>query len=69
MLSTSFSESVGGTGRADDSISIDWIQVEDTITAMETLMYHCKKGKKCCSRIIICYKIAQVNQSFPLKDV
>lgn len=66
VLSTSLTESVGGTGRADDSISVDWIQVEDTITAMETLMYYCEKGKRCCSRIINCYKISQVKYIFLL---
>ncbi|XP_048583501.1 spatacsin [Nematostella vectensis] len=57
VLGTSLKD--GNRSMADDSISVDWVQVEDTITTMEALVYYCQSGKRCCARIITCYKISQ----------
>ena len=42
--------------------SADWVRVEDIITTMESLAFHCKQGKRCCTCIITCYKVAQVTE-------
>ena len=57
------SSSLGSVGSGSDVTEVDWVLIEDILTSMESLAYHCTKGKKCCSRVIICYKIAQVNCS------
>lgn len=48
--------------RHDSMSSADWVKVEDIITTMEGLAFHCKQGKRCCTCIITCYKVAQVRQ-------
>lgn len=59
IFTTSFSEKNPADERWD-SVSSDWVQIEDIITTMESLAFHCKKGKRCCSCAIVCYRVAQV---------
>ena len=59
IFTNSFSEK-NPTDERWDSVSSDWVQIEDIITTMESLAFHCKKGKRCCSCIIACYRVAQV---------
>jgi len=59
IFTNSFSEK-NPTDERWDSVSSDWVQIEDIITTMESLAFHCKKGKRCCSCTIACYRVAQV---------
>lgn len=43
--------------------SVSWVEVEDIITAMESLAFHSKQAKRCCNCIIVCYKVAQVRNT------
>ncbi|XP_068741533.1 spatacsin-like isoform X2 [Montipora capricornis] len=58
VFSTSFTEKMS-TDERWDSVSSDWVQVEDIITTMESLAFYCKQGKRSCACIIACYKVAQ----------
>ena len=57
ILSSSLDSSVGSES---DAAEVDWVLIEDNLATMESLAYHAIKGKKCCSRVIVCYKISQV---------
>ena len=43
--------------------SVSWVEVEDIITTMESLAFHSKQAKRCCTCIIVCYKVAQVRNT------
>ncbi|XP_078373747.1 spatacsin-like isoform X3 [Oculina patagonica] len=45
--------------RHDSVSSADWVKVEDIIATMESLAFHCKQGKRCCTCVITCYRVAQ----------
>ena len=57
ILSSSLDSSLGSES---DATEVDWVLIEDILATMESLAFHSVKGKKCCSRTIICYKISQV---------
>lgn len=58
IFSSSFTEKTPNE-RHDSVSSSDWVKVEDIITTMESLAFHSKQGKRCCSCVITCYKVAQ----------
>jgi len=59
IFTSSFTEKMAEE-RHDSVSSADWVKVEDIITSMESLAFHCKQGKRCCNCIITCYRVAQV---------
>lgn len=61
IFTSSFTDKVPDD-RHDSFSSADWVQVEDIITTMESLAFHCKQGKRCCNCIITCYRVAQVGK-------
>ncbi|XP_020621148.1 spatacsin-like isoform X1 [Orbicella faveolata] len=58
IFTSSFTEKMAEE-RHDSVSSADWVKVEDIITSMESLAFHCKQGKRCCNCIITCYRVAQ----------
>lgn len=63
IFSSSFTEKTPNE-RHDSVSSSDWVKVEDIITTMESLAFHSKQGKRYCSCVITCYKVAQVRYLF-----
>lgn len=62
IFTSSFTEKTPDE-RHDSVSSADWVKVEDIIATMESLAFHCKQGKRCCTCVITCYRVAQVTQS------
>ncbi|PFX34693.1 Spatacsin [Stylophora pistillata] len=58
IFSSSFTEKVPNE-RHDSVSSSDWVKVEDIISALESLAFHSRQGKRCCTCVIACYKVAQ----------
>ena len=61
IFTSSFTEK-NAEERLDSVSTSDWVKVEDIITTMESLAFHCKQGKRCCNCIITCYRVAQVTR-------
>ena len=62
IFSSSFTEKVPNE-RHDSVSSSDWVKVEDIISTLESLAFHSRQGKRCCTCVIACYKVAQVRSA------
>ena len=58
----SFSRSLSTPGSAASPgfFMEDWVLVEEVQNAIEKLMSKCKKGRKCCERVLVSFKISKV---------
>ena len=55
--------SLGGSSQSPGAMMIEWVLVEELQNALEKLTTRCKRGRKCCERVLICFKVAQVSLS------
>ena len=43
-----------------NNIMTDWVLIEEMQTALEKLLSKCKRGRKCCERVLVSFKLSKV---------
>ena len=61
-LSPSFKRSVSSVGslKSTGKLMSEWVLVEEVQSAIEKFQSKCRKGRKCCEKILLCFRISKV---------
>ena len=74
----SFKRSISSVGSISSTgkLTSEWVVVEEIHSAIEKLLSKCKKGRKCCEMVLLCFRISKVRMvsssvaiSFEILDI